>query len=64
MDREEKSKIVAEKARSTFDAIKQLRKTAPQFTRQQKDDLAAEIKKLQDQWWEEVGMFMTKTNGD
>jgi hypothetical protein len=61
MDREEKSKIVAEKARSTFDTIKQLRKTAPQFTRKEKDDLAEGIKKLQDQWWEDVRSYMAKT---
>jgi hypothetical protein len=40
-------------------AIRNLRKTMPQFTRAQKDALEAEIKKLKDQWWQDVKGKMT-----
>jgi uncharacterized protein HemX len=55
------SDIVAEKARETFNRIKMLRKTMPQFTRSQKDELKAKIKEAQDQWWEEVKQYMRKS---
>jgi len=57
---EEKARIVAEKARETFLKIRELRKTESQFTRSQKDQLEAKIKKLQAGWWEEVKQYMVK----
>jgi hypothetical protein len=58
MNQQEKSDIVAQKARETFNEIKLLRKTMPKFTRAQKDKLEAEIKKLHDKWWEDVKQYM------
>jgi len=54
--------IVAQKARETFDKIKLLRKTEPQFTRVQKDALLEKIAIEQTKWWEEVKGFMVKEN--
>lgn len=54
------SDIVAEKARETFQKIKALRKTMPQFTRLEKDELESKIKELQDQWWEDAKSYMRK----
>jgi len=64
VDVQEKRDLVAERARATFNAIRELRKTAPQFTRQQREDLAEGIKKLQDCWWEDVRhLFAKEGNG-
>ena len=57
---QEKRDLVAERARATFNAIRELRKGAPQFTRQQREDLAEGIKKLQDCWWEDVRELFVK----
>ena len=54
------TEIVAQKARETFLAIRQLRKTMPQFTRAQKDELETKIKQLQNQWWLDVKDYMRK----
>ena len=51
---ENRADIVAKKARETFEAIRKLRKTMSQDRKWQKDLLDSEIKKLQDQWWEDV----------
>lgn len=56
---EDPEKIVAEKAKETFLEIKRLRKTMPQFTRTQKDDLQSKIKETQDKWWDEVKIYFT-----
>lgn len=60
MDKDERSSLIADKARYTFHAIRYLRKMMPQFTRQQKNDLDHAIKDLQDKWWEEIKPFMVK----
>ena len=50
--------IVAQKGRETYLAIRELRKTLPQYTRGQKDELTRREKELQDKWWEEVKPYM------
>jgi hypothetical protein len=62
MNENEKSNLVAQKARETFIEIKRLRKTMPQFTRGQKDELNAKIKEAQDKWWEDVKPYMKGEN--
>jgi hypothetical protein len=57
---EKSAQIVAQKARETFYRIRDLRKTEPQFTRAQKDELERKIKEEQTKWWEEVKGFMVK----
>lgn len=52
------AEFVAQKAREVFLEIRQLRKTEPQFTRAQKNELERKIKQLKDQWWEGVEPFM------
>ena len=61
---EESARIVAKKARETFEKIRLLRKTELQFTRAQKDELLRKIKQEQDKWWEEVRGFMVKKNNE
>jgi hypothetical protein len=56
--------LVADKARKTFQAIRKLRKIMPQFTRAQKDWLAAEERRLHDQWWAEVREYFVKGPND
>lgn len=46
-------KPIADKARETFNTIKELRKT-PARTRAEKDALEAKVKQFQDQWWTDV----------
>ena len=58
MTREEKSAIVAQKARETFEAIRELRKSMPQNFLWQRMKLNEKIKELQDKWWEEVRPLM------
>ena len=62
MDEEylKKVHLVADKARETFLNIRGLRKTTPQFTRAQKDELTRKEKGLQDQWWKDVKGYMGK----
>lgn len=57
---EDKVKIVADAARDTFSAIKELRKSMPQRTRAQRDELERRIKELQDRWWQDVSPLMVK----
>ena len=52
--------FVADRARETFLEIRKLRKTLPQFTRAEKDELERRIKLLQDQWWDDVRDRMLK----
>jgi hypothetical protein len=52
------SDIVAREARETFLKIRQLRKTMPQFTRAEKDELQRTIDRLEDEWWNAVKVYM------
>ncbi len=58
------SDLVAQKARESFDVIKNLRKTMPKFTRADKDELERRIKEVKDQWWEDVKPYMVKGIND
>jgi hypothetical protein len=51
------SEIVAQKARETFEAIRELRKEMPQDRKWQRDKLEVKIKQLQDEWWEDVKQY-------
>jgi hypothetical protein len=54
------STVVAEKAKETFLEIKDLRKTMPQSTRAQKDELEEMIKEAKSRWWDEVKIYMQR----
>ena len=64
MEERKEVKFVADKARETFIKIKKLRKARPKYTKPQRDELEAEIKKLKDEWWEEVKHTMIKEEHD
>ena len=51
---ENKYDFVAQKARETFEAIKELRKNMPQKYKWQRQELELDIKELENKWWEEV----------
>jgi gas vesicle protein len=55
-----KPKIVAEKARETFNNIKKLNKESAKFTKNQRDELATKIKEEKDKWWDEVKDLMRR----
>ena len=57
---DEKVGIVADRARETFMAIRNLRKTMPQRTKAERDALESKIKELQDSWWTEVKPMFRK----
>ena len=59
MEERKEVKFVADKARETFLKIKKLRKAMPKYTKSQRDELEAGIKKLKDEWWQEVKHTMT-----
>jgi len=50
----EKVRFVADKARDTFLEIKRLRKTMPQRTKAQRDELELKIKEEHEKWWTEI----------
>jgi len=50
----DRSTLVAAKAEETYHAIKELRRSAPQGNRREKDELERAVRQLQDAWWEDV----------
>jgi len=56
----EEVSIVAQKARETFEKIREVRKTMQNKFKWQRDELEAKVKELQDEWWMEVKPLMKK----
>ena len=54
------SDFVAQKARETFNKIKELRKSSPQKYAWQREELKKQIKLLEDEWWEQVSPIIVK----
>ena len=52
---------VGQIARTTFEAIKTLRKTHPKRTKQEREQLDAAIKVLHDEWWKQTAHLFTKS---
>lgn len=62
MKTEKELESVAEKARETYVSIRKLRKEHPIEFAWQRRELEEKIKKLQDDWWEEVKHTFIRPN--